>query len=316
MSDSSLLVSVVMPLPDHRGQATNSLNSYLNQTLDSSRYEVIVTTDGKYSELETEIETQFPDVRMIRQHGSSEVELYNVGAAVAKGRYLFITEIHCVAKPDCLEKILDFISNTDYSAACCHSYGINRNRFSEGEQHLFEKDLKQIRKNGNSKPTIRGFLIKRDIWEHLGGFQAEYGHFSEVMFGRRMKLLNMDIGYADHAIVGHYNQVAPGPLLKELVPYGYSECRSADIASVEDGGGACQEWVKFEDGLISPTGLKLRTLIIRTKLPALYTAMRLLSFSNNIYYYLYATYWQEAIRLGRLQYIADAIAGRTSEDNR
>ena len=84
--NTGLLVSVVIPLPDHRGQALRSIRSWAKeQSFPRDRYEVIVTTDGSGPELDAQVAALLsPWDRVIVDPASDEIQLYDLGARAAR----------------------------------------------------------------------------------------------------------------------------------------------------------------------------------------------------------------------------------------
>lgn len=303
MSRNTKIVSVVIPICDHRDQAYHSIESFLNQSMNADDMEIVVPCDGVDLDLEREIAWRYPRLRLIPGRGCNVPALYNVGVEAASGRFVYISEIHCVAEPDCLEEAIRFILASNATCASSRSDGINGNRIAEGEQRVIENDIGRWRDSGKGKVTIRGFLIERSAWIRAGGLRSEFGHYSEVMLGRRLEALGERIGYADHAVIHHCNQIDLGLLAAELIDYGVDECRSNAECPPEEQVGVCHEWAKFRNGRMS--GLKLTIQQTKATLSLQWSRliMSLFSSSPEIFQQAYLTHWESAIRIGRLRYI-------------
>lgn len=304
LSDCVISVSVVVPSPDDRGQAMDSIGSFLKQSLPAEQVEVIVPADGSEPALEQMIAQRFPRVRLTRHPGASIPALYNAGVAAARGRYVFITETHVVAHESCLEEALKFVDRTGLSAAVCASEGINLSRIAEGEQRVFENDIAYWRRTGKSKVTIRGFLIERHFWEAGGGLIPEFGHFAEILFGRQLKELGCDIGYADEAIIRHCNQVSLCGLDSELIAYGRDEAHCSRCRPELMAAGACREWKRFSSGRWSRWKVQRKLAAAQLRRKVMQLALLRLPLSDAIWHELFLKYWQNAIKIGRLQYIS------------
>ncbi|MDA0285148.1 MAG: glycosyltransferase [Planctomycetota bacterium] len=303
MSRNAKLVSVVIPICDHRDQVYQSIESFLNQSMSADDMEIVVLCDGVDLSLEREIAGRYPLLRLIPGRGSNVPALYNVGVEAASGRFVYISEMHCVAEPDCLEEAIRFILGSNATCAASRSDGINGNLIAEGEQRIFENDIRRWRDSGKGKVTIRGFLIERSAWNRAGGLRSEFGHYSEVMLGQRLEALGERIGYADRSMVHHCNQSDLESLTAELIDYGVGECRSNAECSPAERLGVCHEWVKFANGRMS--GLRLALQQTKATLSRQWSRliMALFSSSPEIFQQAYLTHWKTAIRIGRLRYI-------------
>lgn len=304
LSDSDVKVSVVIPSPDDRGQAMNSIGSFLKQSLPAEQVEVIVPANGSEPALEQMIDRQFPRVRLTRHPGATIPALYNAGVAAARGRYVFITEMHVVADESCLTEALKFVDRTGLPAAICASEGINLSRIAEGEQRVFENDIAYWRQTGKSKVTIRGFLIERHFWQAGGGLIPEFGHFAELLFGRRLKELGCHIGYADEAIIRHCNQVSLSGLLSELIAYGRDEAHCSRSRPELMTAGACREWKRFSSGQWSRWKVQRKLAAAQVRRKVLQLALLRLPLTDAIWHQLFLKHWQTSIEIGRLEYIS------------
>ncbi|WP_158261161.1 MULTISPECIES: glycosyltransferase family 2 protein [Pirellulaceae] len=302
MSDVPM-ISVVIPLPDDRGYAVECLTGFTQQALDVS-YEVVVATDAaSYSEIAWLVD-EFPQVRWVYRPGMRMNAHYNAGAEVARGKYLYITESHCVPRRDCLQQIYDFVQRSELPVVCSASDGLNGNYLAECEQYLFEEDFQCWVQDKKCKIAIRGTLIERALWEQVGGFQAEFGHFSELLIGHTLEAAGVPIGYAENSRVSHGNQVSLKPLHQELVEYGEDECRACQLLPVENRVIDPKEWGMRKELQENPGKLKYRQFKAAVRQCVRELALNYLPLSPESRLRIFRNYWQDAISQGRLQYIA------------
>lgn len=302
MKDTSRLVSVILPLDDHRDQYAKSIQSFLNQTLDPAEVEVLVPCSAANPEIQQEIAQKFPDARLIQAAGLNLHELYNLAAAQAAGTYLYLSEMHCVANPDCLAEAIACAEREDYDYVCSNSSGINQNAISAGEQRIFENELENWKRNARGKVTIRGFLIARTVWESTGGLQSEYGHFSEVMLGRTLGEAGKRFGYGDRSVIAHCNQTNLKELTNSLIQYGYDECHSNHFAPPIAPELLCEEWTMYRDRK-DKTAARMRKL--KRRLFYLSAFVRFCPPNSARYLQAFQELWEVSIRFGRLQYLRD-----------
>ncbi|MBD3673268.1 MAG: glycosyltransferase [Planctomycetaceae bacterium] len=298
--NQQLLVSVIIPLLDDRGQAKACLESFLQQTLPQSAVELILPSNHVAPELENEVRRSFPDVRITSHPGATLPALYNAGVSAACGQYVFITEMHVVAQPDCLEEAIRYVESRSDSAACCESLGINLSRIAAAEQCVFEEDIKQWKTSGRGKVTVRGFLIERETWNRAGGLPEEFGHFSELLMGQTLLESGTQIGYADRSIIGHGNQNSFSELFAELFEYGQDEIRCHRLKPEMLSHSPCHDWLLFSNGHWSRMALRRKAATNAIRLKVLKLAMTYLPLPSSEWQKLFVNFWQTSIRAGRL----------------
>jgi glycosyltransferase involved in cell wall biosynthesis len=299
------LVSVVVPLPDHREHVFAAISSLVNQNLPAGDFEIIAPSDGLDLALEKAIAAQFPTIHIPRQAGGNTSALYNLGAATARGKYLYFTESHCVADANCLQALLDFVQSEDLDAACATSDGINANAFARGEQRLFEEDIRAWQAKGQGKFTIRGFMILRQRWQRAGGLRAQFGHFAEIMLSRRLQDQGVKIGFASKALVHHCNQTSPAKLSAELIEYGYDECASYRWAPPEDLTLIAGDWVKRERYLRGFGRIQMSLASAYARLFWQRFVMSLPGVPTSTFFRAFVKHWSTSITIGRLTYLAE-----------
>ncbi len=210
-------VSVVIPLPDHRGMAQDAIDCWTRKIdFAPDEYEIIITSDGRDEALEKSIASSLRvHDQFIVDAGSNLLRLVNVGVEAASSELLFITESHCLPKSDCLTELARHFEGCDDVIACCSSDGINHSTIAELEQRIFEEDFKiRCQPDFWNKVTIRGFGMLRSVFMKEKGFPSQFGHFGEPVFGAHLHAKGYKMGYASKVMVSHYNN----PTLKYLIP--------------------------------------------------------------------------------------------------
>ncbi len=209
-------VSVIIPLPDHRGQALACVASWVReQTYPREHLEVIVVTDGSDPVLDSRVrELLGPQDRMISQPTTNVYLLYNLGARQAGGRLLLFTESHCVAESECIEELVRFFATHNIGAACCRSVGICPNFMARMNERVREAGLRTWSQQGDWRKAIHnhGLAIYRDIYLQEGGFEHAFGHFAKWVLAEKLHSQDRRLGYAAEAVVRHYHT----PSIKEV----------------------------------------------------------------------------------------------------
>jgi len=225
MTDKPFL-SVIIPLPDHRGHAVEAIKSWTQQNCPRGDYEIVVIIDGREPELERTVGALLsPGDRLVRCEDGSLHDCYNEGARVARGQVLLFTESHVKAESDCVAEIIARFARGDVDGLAVASGGINESHFAAQEQTIYEEALPDRIAGGWNLCTVRGCAIERHAFHRAGGFRSDYGHFSEILLGATLKCNGARLRYADRARVWHFNSGDFGHFGRELTRYGGDEIR-------------------------------------------------------------------------------------------
>jgi predicted dehydrogenase len=210
-------VSVILPMPDHRGYAERAVTSWTEgQTFARDRYEVIVASDGADAALDERVEPLLgPADRAVREEGATEIELYDKAARLARGRLLVFTEPHCIAEPDFVEEMVAHLARTGEPGACGRTVAISPNGLARMEQVLYDESFNIWSQPGHwCRVILRAFAIERSTYLEAGGYETKYGRFAEFALAAKLHSTGNRIGYAPAAAVEHlYTTSFP-----ELIP--------------------------------------------------------------------------------------------------
>jgi hypothetical protein len=220
-------LSVIVPLPDHRGHAVEAIRSWTQeQTALRSDYEVIVITDGREPEIESQVShLASAGDQLIKAENCSLHDCYNIGADAARGEILFFTESHVKAAPDCIEQMLRHFECSNDDCVAVASGGIDVDRFAGQEQRIYEEALPARIAGGWNLCTVRGFAVKHLAFKSVGGFASRYHHFSELLLGASLAHSGARLGYAPLVRVWHFNSGTARHFGMELSAFGRDEIR-------------------------------------------------------------------------------------------
>jgi predicted dehydrogenase len=199
-------ISVIVPLAEHRGYAEAAVKSWTQeQSFDRDRYEVIVGFDGVEPGLEERVRPVFGENdRSLRREGGVEINLYDEGARMARGRVILFTEPHCIADPNYLEEMVAHLSRTGEVGAVGMTGGICPNYLARAEESLYEEGLSTWREPGHwCKVIMRGTAIDRRAYLDVGGLETRYGRFAEFALAAKLHAAGKRMGFAPGAIVHH-----------------------------------------------------------------------------------------------------------------
>lgn len=220
-------LSVVVPLPDHRGHAVEAFRSWTQeQTCPREEFEVVVIVDGREPDIERQVAALLaPHDQLVTVKQGTLHDCYNAGRQAARGDILFFTESHVKAAPDCVEKMLERFAAGDADCVAVASGGIDEDRFAGQEQVIYEEALPGRIAGGWNLCTVRGFAVRREALDRAGGFLARYNHYSELLLGAALKHTGARLGYASEARVWHFNSGSVTHFARELNAFGRDEIR-------------------------------------------------------------------------------------------
>jgi glycosyltransferase involved in cell wall biosynthesis len=105
-------ISVIVPTFDRTGSLDECLRALARQTLDPSRFEVIVSDDGSPVPVAESLRATLNElsgritIRVLRHANSGPAAARNKGAAIAAGQFLAFTDDDCRPRSDWLERLL------------------------------------------------------------------------------------------------------------------------------------------------------------------------------------------------------------------
>jgi predicted dehydrogenase len=229
-------ISVVFPLPDHRGLALDAVASWARgQSYPRDRFELVLLSDGAEPELDDKIRALLgPSDRLIVHRTDNESLLYDLGAREARGRWLLFSEPHCLAEPQCLSELADYLATHAVDGACLRSIGISPTRMAQLEERQYDIGFAQFGRAGDwRKVILRGVALSREAYLQSGGFEHEFGRFSEWALGATLHAQGRRLGYAAGAAVRHLYTTHMSMLLPHVLSFSAGEIRYRDHQPAE-----------------------------------------------------------------------------------
>jgi hypothetical protein len=206
MSAAKPEISVILPLQDERDAGRACVEAWTaGQTARAERYEVLALAPGEDPVLEAAVRPLLrPGDRWIAQPGASEYELYQRGASEARGKYLFITEAHCVPEADCLEAMLDELERTGAPGVRGESVAEMRGDLGRLERDTFEVALAPEKEPDHwRKILIHSLAIRRQLYLDAGGLPPRYGDFSPWVLAMALVERGEQLVYSPRPAVRH-----------------------------------------------------------------------------------------------------------------
>jgi glycosyltransferase involved in cell wall biosynthesis len=198
------LISVVVPTRDRSQMLEALLESMARQTLDPSRFEVIVVDDGSADGTPALLERMAGDapyeLRVLRQSGSGPASARNQGWREASSRLIAFTDDDCVATPTWLQQIAEAASDRPGAIV----------------QGATEVDPAEVQNAGPFSRTLEikepgpfyatcNMLYPRELLERLGGFDDTFplpgGEDTDL--GWRAREAGADYVFVPEAVIQH-----------------------------------------------------------------------------------------------------------------
>lgn len=224
-------VTVVTTLMFPRGQALRALASWSDdQDLGRDNIQLVVATNRADPEIERRVADQMrPGDRLLEVATDNEMELYDVAARAARGRWLMFTEPHVFADRDCLSQLLRHVRANELAGACVRTRPTrDSNWVARLESRLYLDDADTWTRDEDwRKFTKRGVLLSRQAYFESGGLEYAYLRFAEMALAARLRDRGLRLGYAEEAVVTHLNSTELRELTDYVREYQHQACRFA-----------------------------------------------------------------------------------------
>jgi hypothetical protein len=217
--ENAVLVSVVIPLEEHRNSAERSIQAWCaEQTLDRERYEVIALASDSLDERELARIRGLLTAhdRLVRTTSAHDVAQVAEAANLARSDLLFFSESHVWPSPDVLERSLRAMEeHPEWAGLTCGSKRVVRNRVGAAEADMYERDFEIGSKQLGWRNILdQCFLTRRAAYRSSGGFDASLGHFAEWVLAARYRTEGLVVGHCPeiellHVFTGDIGELRP-----------------------------------------------------------------------------------------------------------
>jgi hypothetical protein len=145
-----------------------------------------------------------PQDRFVCCDSRNEAELYNAGARATDAKWLLFTESHVLPTAETVHKLKQRLQQTTAAAAVLGSSHLARSRFSAVDAALHECESPSMHSLGLWRCVgLRGFVVRRYVFEQLGGFNTRYFRFAETAFAIRLTESGHHLVAFDDVVVQH-----------------------------------------------------------------------------------------------------------------
>lgn len=217
MSREKPLVSVVIASYNHADFLEERLESILGQTYNNLE---IILVDDKSSDGSVEIIRKYLNDKRLglyeNQLNLGWVGTSNKGFSLSSGKYLMFANCDDTCLPNLIEKLVDYFeTETNLGLVYCKSNLINFQgqiigddfqgreksfkEFCNGDVTIPSEQFNSFLLHSCVIPNLSAALIRRDIFERLGGFSDDYKICSDWDFYIRLSREN-SVGYIVQAL--------------------------------------------------------------------------------------------------------------------
>lgn len=221
------LISVILPMHEHRGIALEALESWIDQQrCQADDYEIILIIDDTLQDFEPMFRQKLrPHDTLLPASNENYMEHYNLGAGHARGEVLFFTEPHCMAEPQAVAEMIQYMTTHAPDGFCARTVPICPTPLARLASRMFEEFFVEwSRPDHWSKVFLRGFGLRRSIYFAVGGFQSQYFRFAESLLAVTLRNNGYQIGYAPGVGIRHLYEDTFALLDSSLKFYTEGEC--------------------------------------------------------------------------------------------
>jgi glycosyltransferase involved in cell wall biosynthesis len=177
---STIELSFIIPAYNCEKYIENCINSLLNQDIPTDRYELIIVNDGSTDNTASilkRISNDRKNILLINQNNKGRHEARNIGASVAKGRYIWFIDNDDEISANCLTSVLQIANNNSLDVLVVAPPAKFMPVYTKTE--ISETITgKEFIRNGVSYWAPWQFLIKRDFYIN-NNFKFKLRYFLE-----------------------------------------------------------------------------------------------------------------------------------------
>lgn len=199
-------LSVIIPLDDDHGVGEACVKSWNQQTHPRRRVQLVVVDPENRTELIQRIRPLLaPQDVVVAVRSDNEGELYERGARTAEADLLVMTEGHCIAEANAAAEILRLFEDPQVAAVNAGSTHIEPTIIAR-QQSLLEHEWNAFWPVGHWQTiSLRGFAIRRRVYQELGGFQPELRRFCANAFVIELERRRLRLAPTPSPIIRHCN---------------------------------------------------------------------------------------------------------------
>ncbi len=231
------LVSVIIVTWNSKAYLSTCLDRLSQQTM--SDFEVLIIDNGSTDEALVGLSDRYPRLNLRSERlesNSGFASANNIGARLARGKWLVLLNADAFPEPDWLEKLLQTTeTNPEYSFFASRQIQAHNPELLDGTGDVYHisglawrRHYKLSEKETGHQieevfsPCGAAALFLRDDFLQGGGFDEDYfSYFEDLDLGFRLRLAGKKCLYVSGAVVHHVGSASTGKRSDFSVYYGY-----------------------------------------------------------------------------------------------
>ena len=162
-------ISIIMPAYNSGKYISDAIESVLSQTFKD--WELIIIDDGSTDitpELARKYAMRDKRIKVVSQQNTGTVTARNNGIMAARGKYIFPLDADDKIAPECLRRLYDIITTTNYSIICPNGsfFGCRTDAF------FLEKPTRINMYSANR--LHNSSLYEKKLWKKYGGYDNKF----------------------------------------------------------------------------------------------------------------------------------------------
>lgn len=228
----SIKISIVIPTFNEQGYIDKCLNSFHNQSIDNSQFEVLVC-DGISTDETVSIVSEFEalanfNCKLLLNKKRKTPYALNLGIKHATGKYITIFGAHAEADVDFCKNIVEFLEVRD-DIACVG--GILENVYENDVSKTIGKAMSSNFGVGNvhfrtgnfegEVDTVAFGAYRKEVFEKIGYFDEDLTRNQDDEFNFRLTKSNLKIYLLSKIKARYFVRASYKKLFKQYLQYGY-----------------------------------------------------------------------------------------------
>ncbi|MFC1811506.1 glycosyltransferase [Thermodesulfobacteriota bacterium] len=200
------MISVVIPAYNTEKMISACLDALINQTVEPSKYEIIVVDDGSNDNTANVVKS-FEGVRLIQQENQGPAAARNIGAQNAKGGIILFTDSDCIPQKNWVEEmVLPFENDPEIVGVKGIYKSEQKELASRFVQMEYEDKYEMLAKDKYIDfVDTNSAAFKKEVFLEFGGYDTAFtaACAEDVELSYRMSSKGYKMVFNPRAIVNH-----------------------------------------------------------------------------------------------------------------
>jgi len=234
MPTENIFVTVVVPIRNEEKNIAGCLQSIVNQTYPSERYEVLVIdgfSDDQTRRIVRDFQSYHPQVKLLDNARRIVPTALNIALKAARGDVIIRVDGHAEIAPDYLEKCIENLQSS--GAECAGGYILSINDSFTGKAIALAMSspfgVGNARFRTSGKPgfvdTLAFGAYRREIFQQIGDFDEELVRCQDDEFNYRLRKAGGKIYFTPEIRSKYYPRVSLKKLWRQYFGYGFWKIR-------------------------------------------------------------------------------------------